>query len=358
MYKINKPRGLKILDIPIWRVKYLPGSIDEICGRDDLKSKLKNLTTKGNFPHLLFVGPDGVGKTTLARLFAKHFLGSDYEINFRLVYADVPLNSEERKQARSESYVSTSKIGSLAGKSIRTPAFLQVKVKPFVQLRALGSVPFKILAVKNFEALGSDQQGFRRLMESYGSNCRMILITQNISAIIDPIISRCQIFIIKPPKYEDFRIVIKQISEKESLTIKDQVISDLYKFTKGKLAQAIDILQLCSLSSSTIDGEKLYETAMLFQNDLIRSLLLLSLRGDFLKARDLSRKIQSTYKYRVSELFLLLFQELSKLPLSNFTYSKLINVIADADFRAVDGRDSDIQISNLLSKLCYFSEFI
>ena len=346
------------MDIPIWRVKYLPDSLDEICGREVLKSKLKNMTSKGNFPHLLFVGPEGVGKTTLARVFARHFLGSDYDINFRLVYADVPLNSEERKQARSESYVSTSKIGSLAGKSIRTPVFLQIKVKPFVQLRALGSVPFKILAVKNFETLGSNQQGFRRLMESYGSNCRMILITQKISAIIDPIISRCQIFIIAPPKYEDFKEEIKRISTKESLTIKDQVISDLYKFTKGKLAQAIDILQLCSLSGSTIDDEKLYETTMIFQNDLIRSLLLLCLRGDFLKARELSRKIQSTYKYQVSELFLLLFQELSKIPISNFTYSKLIDMIADADFRAIDGRDSDIQISNLISKLCYFSEFI
>ena len=346
------------MDIPIWRVKYLPDSLDEFCGRDDLKSKLHNLTSQGNFPHLLFVGSEGVGKTTLAQLFAKHFLGADYEINFRLVYADVPLNSEERKQARSESYISTSKIGSLAGKSIRTPAFLQVKIKPFVQLRGFGSIPFKILVVKNFEALGSDQQGFRRLMESYGSNCRMILITQNISAIIDPIISRCQIFIVNPPKFEDFKKLIQQISIEESLTIKDQVISDLYKFTKGKLAQAIDIVQLCSLSGKTIDGEKLHETAMLFQNDLIRSLLLMCLRGDFLKARELSRKIQSIYKYRVSELFLLIFQELSKLPLSNFTYSKLINIIADADFRAVDGRDSDIQTSNLLSKLCYFSEFI
>ena len=313
---------------------------------------------QGNFPHMLFVGPDGIGKTTIAHLFAKLFLGPNYEINFRLVYADVPLNSEERKRARSEAYVPTSKIGSLAGKNVRTPAFLQIKIKPFIQLRALGSVPFKILIVKNFEALGSDQQGFRRLMESYGSNCRMILITQNISGIIDPIISRCQIFMIAPPKYESFKETINMISNKESLKIEAQVITNLFKFTKGKLAQAIDILQLCSLSSTTINNESLYETAMNFQNDLIHSLLLMCLRGDFLKAREISRKIQSTYKYRVSELFLLLFQDLAKIPLSDFIYSYLMNMIADADFRAIDGRDSDIQISNLISKMCYFSELI
>jgi replication factor C small subunit len=346
------------LSIPIWRIKYLPKSLDEFCGRESLKIKLKNIMEQGNFPHMLFVGPEGIGKTTLAHLFAKQFLGPNYEINFRLVYADVPLSSEERKTARSEAYVPTGKIGSLAGKTIRTPAFLQVKIKPFVQLRALGAVPFKIIVVKNFEALGSDQQGFRRLMESYGSNCRMILITQNISGIIDPIVSRCHIFMIAPPKYESFNGLVKLIAKKESLIIEDEVIVNLYKFTKGKLAQAIDILQLCSLSSATIDNENLYETVMNFQNDLIHSLLLMCLRGDFLKARELSRKIQSTYKYRVSELFLLLFQDLAKIPLSDFTYSYLMNIIADADFRAIDGRDSDIQISNLISKLCYFSEYI
>jgi len=313
---------------------------------------------QGNFPHMLFVGPEGIGKTTLAHLFAKQFLGPNYEINFRLVYADVPLNNEERKTARSEAHIPASKIGSLAGKTIRSPAFLQIKIKPFVQLRALGSVPFKILVVKNFEALGSVQQGFRRLMESYGSNCRMILITQNISGIIDPIISRCQIFMIAPPKYESFKEVVKLISSKESLIIEEEVIVNLYKFTKGKLAQAIDILQLCSLSSATIDNENLSETVMNFQNDLIHSFLLMCLRGDFLKARELSRKIQSIYKYRVSELFILLFQDLAKIPLSDFTYAYLMNVIAEADLRAIDGRDSDIQISNLISKLCYFSEFV
>ena len=346
------------MSIPIWRIKYLPKSLDEFCGREKLKIKLEKFMDQGNFPHLLFVGPEGIGKTTLAHLFAKQFLGPNYGINFRLVYADVPLNSEERKRARSEAYVSTNKMGSLAGKTIRTPAFLQIKIKPFVQLRALGSVPFKILIVKNFEALGSDQQGFRRLMESYGSNCRMILITQNISGIIDPIISRCQIFMIAPPKYESFKETINMISNKESLKIEAQVITNLFKFTKGKLAQAIDILQLCSLSSTTINNESLYETAMNFQNDLIHSLLLMCLRGDFLKAREISRNIQSIYKYRVSELFLLLFQDLAKIPLSDFIYSYLMNMIADADFRAIDGRDSDIQISNLISKLCYFSEFI
>ena len=53
-----------------------------------------------------------------------------------------------------------------------------------------------------------------------------------------------------------------------------------------------------------------------------------------------------------------LLDELHKLPLSKYARSKLINLIADSDFRALDGRDSDIQISALLSKICLFSEYL
>ncbi|MFX1394867.1 MAG: hypothetical protein ACFFAH_15005, partial [Promethearchaeota archaeon] len=100
----------------------------------------------------------------------------------------------------------------------------------------------------------------------------------------------------------------------------------------------------------------LYENSQKFQNELIRSLLLMSLRGDFLKAREISRNIISNYKYNPHKLFNLLLNELNKLPLSKFARAQLINLIADADFRALDGIDNDIQISALLSRICLFSE--
>jgi replication factor C small subunit len=343
-------------EIPIWRIKYYPKTLDDICGREKIKERLKEIINQKNFPHLLFIGSEGIGKTTIARLFSKEFLGADFTANFKLTYADVPLTEDERKQARAEAYVSTSKIGSSAGKRITTPAFIAVNVKPFVQLKVLGDAPFKILIVKNFEVLGANQQGFRRLMEIYGSNCRMILLTTKISGIIDPIISRCQLFLISQVNYESFKELITTIANNESLNIKDNVIEVLYKISDGKLSRAIDLLQLCSVSNTTISLDSIYTNSQRFQNDLLRSLLLVALKGDFPKSRGLSREILRNYKYSSQELFNLLLIEVSKLPLSKFARIQLINLIADADFRAVDGRDDDIQISALLSKLCYFSE--
>jgi replication factor C small subunit len=343
-------------EIPIWRIKYYPKTLDDICGRRKIKERLKEIINQKNFPHLLFIGSEGIGKTTIAKLFSKEFLGQDFMANFKMTYADVPLTEDERKKARAEAYVSTSKIGSIAGKRITTPAFIAVNVKPFVELKVLGDAPFKIIIVKNFEVLGANQQGFRRLMEIYGSNCRMILLTTKISGIIDPIISRCQLFLISQVDYDSFKELITKIANNESLTIKDNVIEVLYKISDGKLSRAIDLLQLCSISDTTISLDSIYTNSQRFQNDLLRSLLLVTLRGDFPKSRELSRNILKDYKYSSQELFNLLLSELNKLPLSKFARIQLINIIADADFRAVDGRDDDIQISALLAKLCYFSE--
>ena len=341
---------------PIWRLKYFPKTLDEVCGREQIISRLKGIIQRGNFPHLLFVGSEGIGKTTIARLFAKEFLGRFYDANFKLVFADVPLTSEERSTAKSEAYVSTSKVGSMAGKRITTPAFIQVKIKPFVQLKVLGDVPFKILVVKNFEALGSDQQGFRRLMEIYGSNCRMILITTKISGIIDPIVSRCQLFLVPQVNFQNFKELMEDIANKESLQIENGVYEYLYRISKGKISKAIDILQLCSATGSTIDLDKLYSTTKRFKDQEIRQLVKQCFSDDFSDLRDSFRDILDKYKYKIHDFFIKFGEEVRKLPLSMYAKSRIMNLIANADFRAIDGRDDDIQISNLIAKINAFAE--
>lgn len=346
-------------DTPLWRFKYIPGKLEDIYGRSDIISRLKEIIKKRNFPHLLFVGSEGIGKTLIARLFTKEFLGKFFDANFKVVFADEPLSAEERDQARSEAYISTSRIGSMAGKRITTPAFIQVKIKPFVQLKALGDVPYKILIVKNFEALSSNQQGFRRLMEIYGSNCRMILITTKISGIIDPIISRCQLFLIPQIKLENFTRLFQHIAKNEELEVGEGVIEYLYRICQGKIATAIDILQLCSVSGNTITINKLYKVLKKHQNQELKELLIKALTAEkFSEIRELFRNILSQYKYNLQELLIEFLEVLHKQPLSKYAKIKLTAMIAEADFRAIDGRDDDIQISYLLSQINSFAQYL
>ena len=150
----------------------------------------------------------------------------------------------------------------------------------------------------------------------------------------------------------------EDIADNESIEVSSDGIDVLFKISEGRIFQAIDILQLSGVTGDKIDKYILYENAQRFQNDLIRSLLLISLKGDFPKSRELARKIISSYRYTSNELFNLLLKEINKLPLSRHVRSEMINLIADADFRAISGRDSDIQVSALLSKICLFSQYL
>ena len=271
----------------------------------------------------------------------KEFLGKYFNANSKLVYSNVPLTAEERKQARSEAYVSTSKLGSLAGKNITTPAFIQVKIKPFIQLKVLGDAPFKILIVKDFDTLGSNQQAFRRLMEIYGTNCRMILITTKVSRIIDPIMSRCQIFLVSPVDYNSFQGLIQDIALKESLKIEQEAIEFLYKTSEGKISHAIDLLQLCSVSGDEIDSEMLYENSINSKNEMVRGLLLMCFKGNFVPGAALIPTIGTSLR--------LIFFFISFISRESFTFCLLaINTLGRLSISHF------LSISSALSKVSGF----
>jgi len=343
---------------PVWSVKYKPLSLNDICGREQIKSQLKDYILKKNFPHLLLTGPQGVGKTTIARCFAKEFLGEFFSSNSKMLYADEPISKEERNQVGISSTFSKSMIGSRAGKRRYIHPFLDIKVKPFVQIKVLGDVPFKILIVKNFEALGQFQQGFRRLMETYGSNCRIILISPKISSIIDPIISRCQILFVSTVDFKDFRNFITELSKNEKFNINNPAIKILYKYSEAKLRKAIDLLQLSMMKSTDINSEVLFEIINSSRDKSMNELFNLILKGEFPPVRKQLRKIRRDFNYSAQEIYKKLLDEIIKLPLGKSIKIQYINYIAEADFRSIDGLDDDIQLSTLISKLCLLSEKI
>ncbi len=58
-----------------------PQSLDELIGQDHLKPLLKRFTEDGLLPSLIFWGPPGVGKTTLARILAQSCKKPFYELS-------------------------------------------------------------------------------------------------------------------------------------------------------------------------------------------------------------------------------------------------------------------------------------
>lgn len=344
------------IEIPVWSLKYKPKSLKDICGREDNKNQLKEFISRKNFPHLLITGKEAVGKTTIARCFSKEILGEYFDSNFEILYANVPVSQEERSEAGISKSFSRGLIGSKAGKTRYIHPFLDIKVKPFVQIKVLGDAPFKILIVKNFEALGQFQQGFRRLMETYSSNCRIIIITSRISSIIDPIISRCQIMFIPQIDINDFKNLINGISEAEGILINDKTTKILFDYSKGRINEAINVLQLASMKTSSVNSEVLYSVIKESRNEGVSNLLSVIYNGDFLKARQALRVYRKEFNFSAPEILKKMMDEIIQSPFSKRLKIELINFIADAEFKCIDGQGDDIQLSGLISKLCLLSD--
>ena len=66
----------------IWTEKYRPKSFKEIKGQKDILKRAEAFVKQKNMPHLLFAGPAGVGKSTLALVIARELFKETWQQNF------------------------------------------------------------------------------------------------------------------------------------------------------------------------------------------------------------------------------------------------------------------------------------
>ena len=59
------------MESEIWTEKYRPKTFFELVGQEDLLKRVQGLTNSLNIPHLMFAGPAGTGKSTLALIVVK-----------------------------------------------------------------------------------------------------------------------------------------------------------------------------------------------------------------------------------------------------------------------------------------------
>ena len=76
----------------LWVEKHRPQSVTQIKGQAAVVQRLGTYAGSKNFPHLLFAGPPGTGKTTAAMALTKDIFGEDYRQNLLEMNA-----SDERK---------------------------------------------------------------------------------------------------------------------------------------------------------------------------------------------------------------------------------------------------------------------
>ena len=153
----------------IWTERYRPDTLEGYIGNDVVRAKIEQYITTQDIPHLLFYGTAGTGKTTAAKILVKNI-----DCDYMFINA-----SDER--------------------GIDT---IRDKVKGFAS--TVGFKPLKIVVLDEMDAVTQDgQRALRNLMEAHSSTTRFILTANYVERIIEPLISRAQVYKLVPPSKKD-----------------------------------------------------------------------------------------------------------------------------------------------------------
>src|SRR3989338_2079332 len=246
-------------DNALWTEKYRPSDFSEIKGQKEIVKRVKAFVEQQNLPHLMFAGPAGVGKTSLALVIAKKLFRDMWRQNF------LELNASDE----------------------RGIDIIRNKVKDFARTKAIGDAPFKIIFLDESDALTREaQQALRRTMENYAQTCRFILNANYYSKIIDPIQSRCVVFRFRQLEKTDVIELIEKIAKNEKLKIDEKAKDALVEISEGDCRRLENILQSCAALSSHVSEDLIHSMASVAKPKEIREVLELALKNKFIEARN------------------------------------------------------------------------
>lgn len=175
----------------LWNEKYRPSELDAYVCTPVVRYQMEKYLSKNQIPHLLFYGPTGTGKSTLAKLLVRN-LDCDY----------IYINAGDER-------------------GIDT---VRDKITNFVS--AASFKPLKVVILDDTWKITPDAQGaLLNVIEQYSINSRFILTTNHKEALIPALLGRLIQYEILPPAKKDVKIHIATILEQEGVTFEPKDVT-------------------------------------------------------------------------------------------------------------------------------------
>jgi replication factor C small subunit len=163
--------------------KYRSKVLDEYVGNENIKKTIAQYLSQNDIQNLIFYGPAGTGKTTLAKLIVKNL-----DCDFLYINA-----SDER--------------------GIET---IRDKVSGFASTASFKPLKVVILDEADFLTIQA-QASLRNVIETFSRTTRFILTCNYVERIIDPLQSRCQTLKIVPPSKQDIAYHLINVLKEEKV---------------------------------------------------------------------------------------------------------------------------------------------
>ncbi|NWG09379.1 MAG: replication factor C small subunit [Nitrososphaerales archaeon] len=307
----------------MWTEKYRPLRLEDLVNQRDIVERLKSMLNSPNeMPHLLFAGPPGTGKTTVALCIARSIL-RDYWRDYTL-----ELNASDER-------------------GINT---VRDRVKTFARyIDKRTGIPFRIIILDEADEMTGDAQtALRRIMEESSRICRFILICNYSSGIIEPIQSRCAIFRFSRLEKEDIVNYLKKICEHEKVKYSDKALSLIHELAEGDLRLAINILQSSS-ALGEVSVENVKKISGMSGKAKVGEMVNMALEGRFKEARERLLELMRVYGMSERDVIKYANEEVFKLNLPNL--DEVAEALARYDYRLIVGAHPDIQLTAMIAEL-------
>lgn len=204
-----------------------PQNLDDIVGQCHLLGKgkaLRRIIESGEIPNMIFYGPSGIGKTTLASIIAKQTDRSLYKLN--------------------GTTASTSDIRDIVS-----------QVDTFAAPNGI------LLYLDEIQYFNKKQQ---QTLLQFIENGRITLIASTTENpyfyVYNAILSRCTVFEFKPVKKEDVLFAVKrafkimQEEQKRKIVVDEEVEEYISTACGGDVRKAMNAVELCVLSGEERDN--------------------------------------------------------------------------------------------------------
>ena len=245
--------------------KYRPKSFKEVIGQDNSVSILESFISNNSIPHsLIFCGGRGVGKTSMARIFAKAINSDEISKN--------PLLAEDIDNGKSLDVIEIDAASNNGVEQVRELiessqySSLNCKYKVFIidEVHMLSKAAFNALL---------------KTLEEPKPNVIFILATTEVEKIPITIKSRSQLINFTNLDNNFLKGLIIKISEKEGISIDEDSINLVCDEADGSARDCLSILELLSSSLNKQinyleSSEKLGLTPNKIINEIAHNILL------------------------------------------------------------------------------------
>ena len=289
--------------------RYRPVKLENYVGNDHIKKTISQYLGQNDIQNLIFYGPAGTGKTTLAKLIVKGLDCDHLYINA----------SDER--------------------GIET---IRDKVSGFASTASFKPLKVVILDEADFLTIQA-QASLRNVIETFSRNTRFILTCNYVERIIDPLQSRCQTLKIIPPTKSDVAKHIVWIMDEENISFEREDLKTIVNQYYPDLRKCLNTIQL-----STQDNKlSIDKSVLVSSNYMSQAVKLLSQSKP--KWNEIRQTIINANVQDFEEFYRYLYDNASNFaPGNEGMVAVLVNEYSyQANFRI----DKEINCSALIAKL-------